>query len=146
MLENYESALQSLQQQNFSAFAYLKTADQLLSNPKYRSSGRELVIRALDSRSRFSTVHALLRHLVRKSGLYPYLKTQFQDLSLAEECVLEAYQTPISTDIVFHSMQYKIYELLLENRNVILSAPTSMGKSAIVDSLIASGKFKKLVI
>lgn len=146
MLENYESALQSLQQQSFSAFSYLKIADKLLSNPKYRSSGRELVIRALDSRSRFLAVHALLRHLVRKSGLYPYLKTQFQDLSLAEECVLEAYQTPISTDIVFHSMQYKIYELLLENRNVILSAPTSMGKSAIVDSLIASGKFKKLVI
>lgn len=146
MLENYESALQSLQHPNFSAFSYLKTAERLLSNPRYRSSGRELIIRALDARNKFSTVHALLRHLVRKSGLYPYLKTQFQDLSLAEECVLEAYQTPISTDIVFHSMQFKIYELLLENRNVILSAPTSMGKSAIVDSLIASGKFKKLVI
>nr|WP_283099868.1 DEAD/DEAH box helicase [Pseudomonas sp. MWU12-2037] len=43
-------------------------------------------------------------------------------------------------------MQYKIYELLLQGRNVILSAPTSMGKSAIVDSLIASRKFNKIVI
>lgn len=146
MLETYESALQSLQHPNFSAFSYLKAAESLLSNPKHRSSGRELVIRALDSREKFLNVHALLRHLVRKSGLYPYLKTQFQDPSLAEACVLEAYQTPISTEIVFHSMQFKIYELLLEGRNVILSAPTSMGKSAIVDSLVASTKFKKIVI
>lgn len=146
VLEHYTTALESLQHPNFSAFSYLKTAEQLLSNPKHRSAGRELIIRALDARNQFTAVHALLRHLVRKSGLYPYLKTQFQDLTLSEECILKTYQTPISSDIVFHSMQFRIYELLLEKRNVILSAPTSMGKSAIVDSLVASGKFKKLVI
>lgn len=146
MFNIFETALKSLQSQNFSAFSYLNIADQLLSNPKFRSSGRELIIRALDRKDRFHTVQTLLRHLVRKSGLYPYLMTEFENLSLAEECVLNAYQTPISSDIVFHSMQYKIYELLLEGRNVILSAPTSMGKSAIVDSLIASGRFKKIVI
>lgn len=146
MLNTFDTALKSLHAPSFSAFSYLSSADQLLSNPKFRSLGRELIIRALDSKDRFTAVHALLRHLVRKSGLYPYLKTQFEDLSLAEECVLNAYQTPISSDIVFHSMQYKIYELLLQGRNVILSAPTSMGKSAIVDSLIASSRFNKVVI
>lgn len=146
MLNTFEAALESLQAPNFSAFFYLNSADQLLSNPKFRSSGRELIIRALDSKDRFTAVDSLLRHLVRKSGLFPYLKTQFETLSLAEECVLNTYQTPISSDIVFHSMQYKIYELLLQGRNVILSAPTSMGKSAIVDSLIASSRFNKIVI
>ena len=126
MFNIFETALKSLQSQNFSAFSYLNIADQLLSNPKFRSSGRELIIRALDRKDRFHTVQTLLRHLVRKSGLYPYLMTEFENLSLAEECVLNAYQTPISSDIVFHSMQYKIYELLLEGRNVILSAPTSV--------------------
>lgn len=146
MLDIFETALKSLQDEKFSAFSYLDTANQLLSNPRFRNSGRELVIRALDNKSRFTTTQTLLRHLVRKSGLYPYLKSQFDDLSIAEECALNHYQTPIAPNIVFHSMQYKIYELLMQKHNIILSAPTSMGKSAIVDSLIASGKFKKIVI
>lgn len=146
MREIYELALTTLRKVEFSPFTYLKWADSLLSNPKSRSHGRELVIRALDQKQRFELVLPLLRHLVRKAGLYPYLRKEFSDHSLSEEFLLQAYQTPFSRDYVFHSMQFKIYELLIQGRNVILSAPTSMGKSAIIDSLLASGRFKKVVI
>ncbi|AUA58287.1 ski2-like helicase [Achromobacter spanius] len=146
MREIYELALLMLRKVDFSPFQYLKWADSLLSNPKSKSHGRELVIRALDQKEKFNLVLPLLRHLVRKAGLYPYLRKEFTDHSLSEELLLQAYQTPFSQEYIFHSMQFKIYELLIHGRNVILSAPTSMGKSAIVDSLLASDRFKKVVI
>ncbi|GIA29442.1 DEAD/DEAH box helicase [Vibrio cholerae] len=43
-------------------------------------------------------------------------------------------------------MQAKVFRLLTSGQNVVLSAPTSMGKSAIVDALIAERKFSKIVI
>lgn len=146
-VDPYDAALAALDADNFSAFAYLKTAEELLANPIDRSAGRELVIRALDRReSHFAGTEPLLKQLVRHAGLYPYLLSEFDELSISEELAMRAHQTPFSSAYVFHSAQLKIYEMLINGRNVILSAPTSMGKSAIVDSLIASGKFKKLVI
>ena len=43
-------------------------------------------------------------------------------------------------------MQAKIFRLLISGQNVVLSAPTSMGKSAIVDALVAERKFNSIVI
>src|SRR5690606_19991022 len=40
----------------------------------------------------------------------------------------------------------EVYRLLMGGENVILSAPTSFGKSLIVDALIASGKYLNIVV
>lgn len=143
----YDDALASLEAPDFSAFSYLQVAENLLSNPVDRRAGRELIIRALDRReTHFSHASVLLKQLVRQAGLYPYLLSEFSDRTLSEEFAMRAHETPFSHEFVFHSVQLKIFDLLVNGRNVVLSAPTSMGKSAIVDSLIASGKFSKLVI
>lgn len=142
----YDSARLLLDTKDLSAFTYLRAADKLLSNPVSLHMGRDLVIRALDVRPRFSSYTPLLRNLVRKAGLYPYLKKEFQDLSVSERAALGIYQTPFSDDIVFHSMQFQVFELLRSGRNVVLSAPTSMGKSAIVDSIIGLGLVRRAVL
>lgn len=146
-IDPFDVALASLDRPDFSPFRYLQIAEKLLSNPQDRSTGRELVIRALDRReAQFSEVGSLLKQLVRQAGLYPYLLTEFGERTLSEEFAMRAHETPFSNEFVFHSAQLKIYDLLINGRSVVLSAPTSMGKSAIVDSLIASGKFDRLVI
>lgn len=43
-------------------------------------------------------------------------------------------------------MQFQVFDLLKAGRNVVLSAPTSMGKSAIVDSLLGLRSFKRVVL
>ena len=42
-------------------------------------------------------------------------------------------------------MQFKIFNLLMHDENIVLSAPTSMGKSVIIDALIASNKYNRIV-
>ena len=142
----YDTARLLLETEGTSAFSYLHAADKLLSNPVSLHMGRDLVIRALDARLKFTNYTPLLRNLVRKSGLYPYLKKEFQEVTLSEKAALGIYQTPFSDEIVFHSMQFQVFELLRSGRNVVLSAPTSMGKSAIVDSIIGLGIVSRVVL
>lgn len=140
-------AIKNVQNNEQSSFGYLKLANKYLSSPIDASIGREYIIRALANIDFFEENSFLLKNLVRKAGLYPYLKKYFDikdtdDLNL----LISLYQSEANEEFVFHSMQAKIFRLLMSGKNVVLSAPTSMGKSAIVDSLIASDKFRRIVV
>jgi superfamily II DNA/RNA helicase len=127
-------------------FSYLKRANDCLSNPAYKSVGREYLIRALDRIEVFQKHESLLKNLIRKAGLFPYLKKYFPDVTSENKLLLDLYQSPIDVEFVFHSMQARIFNLIMSGKNIVLSAPTSMGKSAIVDSLLAENKFNRVVI
>ncbi|ADZ91352.1 helicase domain protein [Marinomonas mediterranea MMB-1] len=144
---NPKVCIENVRNDVLSPFMYLKHANKCLSSPSHKSIGREYVIRALDEFDKFESQSQLLKNLVRKAGLYPYLIKFFSSTKAPDiELLLQLYQSEISPDFVFHSMQAKIYNLLISGKNVVLSAPTSMGKSAIVDSLIASNRFNRLVV
>lgn len=46
----------------------------------------------------------------------------------------------------FHSEQKKIDDLIKNHVNVIVSAPTSFGKSMLIEEIVASGEYKNIVI
>jgi superfamily II DNA/RNA helicase len=146
MYSQFQQMIESLEEAEPDVFGYLKSANDLLSNPADECFGRELVIRALDKKQKFSGYAGLLKNLVRKAGLYPYLNSEFSNLTLEDEYLLSVYRSTHSEKFIFHSMQLKIFNLLMAGHNVVLSAPTSMGKSAIADSLLASGKYSRVVI
>ncbi len=76
--------------------------------------------------------------LTRQIGLFPYLDSD--NLNLADSIAYE-YHRPEGLDgIVFHRVQAEIYHELLRGKNVILSAPTSFGKSIIIDAIIVTQK------
>ena len=81
MTRVYEQAKRSLQEEDFSSFKYLSAINRLLSNPVSHDKGRDLIVRALDARERFSGHTTILKNMVRKSGLFPYLKKEFADLT-----------------------------------------------------------------
>lgn len=141
-----QDAIEKVKDETLSSFQYLKQANECLSSPRHKSIGREYVIRALDELSRFEKHSKILRNLVRKAGLYPYLKKYFPDKKPEIDLLLSLYKSETNPDFTFHSMQAKIYNLLVSGKNVVLSAPTSMGKSAIVDSLIGSNIFSRMVV
>ncbi len=107
--------------------------------------GRELVLRALEKRERFAGFEPLLSALTTELGLYPYADA---GTLTAKELVAYEFHRPVGLDdgIVFHEVQTRVYLELLSGRNVILSAPTSFGKSLIVDALLASNRYHNIVI
>ncbi|MCV3527361.1 DEAD/DEAH box helicase [Campylobacter lari] len=90
----------------------------------------------------------ILNHLIRQFGLYPYMN---QDTSILEDkFLLECFKANIGEDEpkVLHREQSRVLKRLLDNNNesLILSAPTSFGKSFIIDALIAMKKPKNILI
>ncbi|MPX91650.1 DEAD/DEAH box helicase [Salinivibrio sp. VYel1] len=138
--------LENVRNEKLSPFSYLKKANECLSSPDLVPIGQEFIIRALEALPLFEKQSLLLQNLLRTAGLYPYLKKHFTELSPEKEFVLDIYKSNFDDNFIFHSMQARVFNLLLSGRNVVLSAPTSMGKSAIVDALLTSSNFNKIVI
>ncbi len=126
-------------------FKLLHDITSYVNNPETEDIGRELVLRALEQRSLFNGYDEILDSLTREVGLFPYL--DYEKLSFKDSLAYEAHR-PVTTDeaFVLHRAQAEIYRRLVDGDNVILSAPTSFGKSRIIDSLIATGKYKNIAV
>ena len=105
---------------------------------------RDLIIRLLERSEEFSSAMPVLVSLARDHGLFPYLDVEA--LSLPDLIAYEMHRPAGMPGVVFHRMQGQVYRELMTGRSVVLSAPTSFGKSLIVDALIASGNYKNVAI
>jgi rhodanese-related sulfurtransferase len=135
---------------NGQTFGVLRELRALTNSRNHRENAlaRDLTIRVLSEREQVGEQYQdLLAALVRSHGLFPYLNP----VVLRAESDLLAYEAHRpegldDADIVFHRVQGAIYYHLLDGDNVILSAPTSFGKSLIIDALLASGRYSNVVI
>lgn len=82
--------------------------------------------------------------LARSVGLWNYIDTQTADVR--DEIIAESVTVPELGGITLHREQVSALNTLLSGKNLILSAPTSFGKSLLIDALIASGRYKRLAI
>lgn len=107
---------------------------------------RNLLLRAMEHRQHFGDARELLDALVREIGLFPYLEPD--DLGLADRFAYEVHKPPEfpGERMVFHAPQAKVYWNLMEGRNVVLSAPTSFGKSLVIDAVVASLRYQNILI
>jgi len=123
----------------------VKTIASWLNDISTHDRGREFLIRLLAKRDGFPSYHYdLIDDLVRSAGLLPYAG---QPKNLLDAILREAHAAPgLKDNAVFHSLQLQVFQLLMSGRNVVLSATTSVGKSMIVDAVIASKRFKKIVV
>ena len=118
-----------------------------LGTDEERSDARDLVIRILEYRQYFRDYEPALDDIVRAAGLYPYASDP--DITAASDALaIEAHRPDGFPDreVVFHEVQAEIYLRLLSGENVVLSAPTSFGKSLIIDALVGSGRYDNVVV
>jgi hypothetical protein len=110
-----------------------------------RDRVQDLVLRALEHRDAFGQAAIVLDGLVRELGLFPYLDPE--QLGGADAIAYEFHRPDnLEDDLIFHRVQADVYRYLLDGDNVILSAPTSFGKSLIIDAVIASGNYHHVAI
>src|SRR3990167_3167583 len=108
---------------------------------------RNRLIRLLDTLGREKQAYdPLLNHLIRESGLYPYLEPETS--SWQDRFVFESFKVDIGQDapVTLHREQSLVLKHLLDGDNLAVSAPTSFGKSLIIDAYIAIKKPKNILI
>lgn len=126
-------------------FELIKNIASLAGNPGQELIAHEMILRALEQRQYFEPYQEILDSLVRSVGLFPYLEPD--RLSFRDAVAYEFHRPAnMGTDFVFHREQAEIYRRLLDGDSVILSAPTSFGKSRIIDAIIAMGQFRNIAV
>lgn len=138
--------LLSDESQELNMFELLRRITSIVNDKSTEAIGRDLVIRALPHIKKCSDFEkSVLTGLVRNVGLFPYMKESLDHATLDDFLAYELHR-PDGLQEVFHSLQARIYYQLRAGSNVVLSASTSVGKSLLIDAMIALGKFKKIVV
>lgn len=104
---------------------------------------QDIVIRCLERRSEIENSF-ILDHLLGELGLYPYIENK--NISPKDTIRNIIFTTPQDKDKTFHIRQAEVFHKIINGENIILSAPTSFGKSLIIEALIASNIFDNIVI
>lgn len=138
-------ALRTPERSGIDSFVLLKAVSAFVNTDDNSVFAREMVLRALDQQNFFEPYQEILDALARAVGLFPYINPGSLDL---KDSIAYEFHRPLNmpSDLVFHREQAKIYQRLLAGDSVVLSAPTSFGKSKIIDAMIASGRFRNITI
>jgi len=81
--------------------------------------------------------------LARSSGLWNYIDRDHADLR--DGFAADAAEIP-DLGIVLHREQQSALNSLLAGNNLVLSAPTSFGKSILIDALLLEDRFRRVAI
>lgn len=145
--KNYEEVLEFIA--NRTEFTFEESYSLLsYSNKLYSESihnGRDIVIRLLDKHDSIDkNCRQLLNDLIEIYGLYPYVDDKL--LTGSSYLRYELHKSPFLKDVYLHEEQFEISTALQSDKSVVLSAPTSFGKSLLIEEVIASGKYDNIVI
>lgn len=108
---------------------------------------REHLIKLLDyCKSNKISYTPLINALIRATGLYPYL--DYNSSSWQEKFVYESFKINIGNEepVTLHRQQSLLLKKLLDGKNIAVSAPTSFGKSFIIDAFISLNKPKNVML
>lgn len=89
---------------------------------------------------------ALINHLIRKTGLFPYINV---DTAIWEDqFVYDIFKVDVGFEkpVTLHRAQSLLLKKLINNENIAVSAPTSFGKSFVIDAFISIKKPNNVVI
>src|SRR5687768_9608698 len=101
------------------------------------NEAREELIKLLDFHEKQDIKYSpIVNHFIRETGLFPYL--QKETSSWAERYIYDAFKVDVGTGapVTLHREQSYLLKRLLEGINLAVSAPTSFGKSFVIDAFI----------
>lgn len=122
-----------------------KVNDYLLVNEE--SNARDELIKLLDYHETNDIQYTpLINHLIRQTGLYPYM--DITTASWHDRYIYEVFKvdTGEKKKITLHREQSLLLKKLINGESLAVSAPTSFGKSFVIDSFISINKPKNVMI
>lgn len=128
------------------SFKYAQLCQRLLN--ENHVDGHKLCINILNNWQKLDEASKdIWSNLIEIAGFYPYL--QKENLHLNNTIAEIRQGLHISQNIqgrYFHDGQQDLLNLLNGDKNVIVSAPTSFGKSLLIEEVVASQKYQNVVI
>lgn len=82
-------------------------------------------------------------------GFYPYIQrdaSMTDNSTLSEEMRRIYHRSKYLPNVYMHREQKELSDMIFSDQNIIVSAPTSFGKSLLIEEVVASNKFKNIVI
>lgn len=134
------------------SFKIVSYCTQLLSQHSKEAelAARKIVIHVLNNWGKVdSNVYGLWTDLIETLGFYPYIQKNSSNLkmmSFADDVRMSYFQSDFLENTYLHKEQKKISNYLLSGKNIIASAPTSFGKSLLIEEVVASKKYRNIVI
>lgn len=98
----------------------------------------------LASKPGLKDLREALSSLARATGLWNYIDKEVA--ATADLFIAETVTVPELGGVTLHREQVTALNTLLAGKSLILSAPTSFGKSLLIDALLASGKYTRVAI
>lgn len=114
---------------------------------KKDNAAREELIKLLDYHETNKILYTpLVNHLIRETGLFPYLNEETSNWE--ERYIYEVFKVNVGTEapVTLHREQSFLLKKLLEGKNIAVSAPTSFGKSFVIDAFIKIKKPTNVII
>jgi hypothetical protein len=102
------------------------------------------MLELLDLRENLAVLREPLNTAARCLGLWNYIEKDHCDTR--ELLLAETLTLPELDGIVLHRQQLAALNVLLGGKNLILSAPTSFGKSILIDALLLDRRYKRVAI
>ena len=117
-------------------FERCKEINDLITQNKEQQARDSLIILLQELKDRKIKYTSLINHLIREVGLYPYIDEETADWQ--ERFVCEAFKVDSGGGkvVALHREQSAVLKALLNGEDLAISAPTSFGKSFIIDAFI----------
>ena len=114
---------------------------------KQENEARQELIKLLDyHQTNELDYNPLVNHLIWETGLFPYLEPETSNWE--ERFIYNAFKVDVGEEkpLTLHREQSFLLKSLLEGRNIAVSAPTSFGKSFVIDAYIKIKKPNNVLI
>lgn len=129
------------------SFEYSQICSKLIKVAETRSDGRKIIIHILNNWHKINEhTHCIWIDLLEAEGFYPYLAKEKFELDSTASALRKEVSKSKNLEYYLHDEQLYVKQLLDSNKNVIVSAPTSFGKSLLIEELVAEKKYKNIVI
>jgi hypothetical protein len=117
-----------------------------LLSEKNEIAARNLLIRLLAELDSAKTPYPqVVNQMIRATGLFPYM--QLSNASWDQKFVHYAFEVDVGRRVAtLHREQSSVLSKLMDGKNIAVSAPTSFGKSFIIDAFIAAKQPDNVVI
>ncbi|TYP98252.1 RAD3-like DEAD/DEAH box helicase [Tenacibaculum adriaticum] len=111
------------------------------------TSAQKIIVNILEEKEKFEpALNNVLTDLIEAVGFYPYLAKENLQLDSTDSLIRQVYHHSDNLDKFLHEDQKHLLSLLNSEKNVVVSAPTSFGKSLLIEEFVASDKFKNIII